>query len=114
MLTADREQRHKIRLERHQITPLGARIIARIRAIPVGFVSTYGDVDPHAPRAVGRLLATTGESLPWHRVIRADGSLPLGERQRELLLAEDVPMRGERVDLRRAMLRSWRGYDERG
>ena len=27
-----------------------ARIIDRVRAIPVGFVRTYGDIDPHAPR----------------------------------------------------------------
>jgi len=40
--------------------------------------------------------------LPWHRVVRADGSLPQGEPQRERLAAEAVPMRGDRVDLERA------------
>jgi alkylated DNA nucleotide flippase Atl1 len=36
--------------------------------------------------------------------VRADGSIPQGRPQRELLLKEGVPMRGDRVDLRRARL----------
>jgi alkylated DNA nucleotide flippase Atl1 len=80
------------------------RIIRRVRAIPAGFVRTYGDIDPRAPRLVGRVLATTHEGLPWHRVVRADGSLPKGRRQRELLLEEGILMRGGRVDLRDARL----------
>lgn len=39
--------------------------------------------------------------LPWHRVVRADWSIPKGDRQRALLLAEGVPMRGGRVDLKK-------------
>jgi alkylated DNA nucleotide flippase Atl1/ketosteroid isomerase-like protein len=81
-----------------------AGIVARIRQIPKGSVRTYGEIDPEAPRLVGRVLATTQEKLPWQRVIRADGSIPKGQRQRALLLGEGVPMRGERVDLVRARL----------
>jgi alkylated DNA nucleotide flippase Atl1 len=81
-----------------------AGIVARIRQIPKGSVRTYGEIDPEAPRLVGRVLATTQEKLPWQRVIRADGSMPKGQRQRALLLDEGVPMRGERVDLVRARL----------
>jgi methylated-DNA-protein-cysteine methyltransferase related protein len=80
------------------------RIIRRVRAIPAGFVRTYGDIDPRAPRLVGRVLATTDDVLPWHRVVRADGSLPKGRRQRELLLEEGILMRGDRVELRDARL----------
>ena len=81
------------------------RILARIREIPSGFVRTYGDIDGHAPRMVGRVLSTIhDDGVPWHRVVRADGTIPKGRRQRELLLSEGVPMRGERVDLRRARL----------
>jgi methylated-DNA-protein-cysteine methyltransferase related protein len=80
------------------------RIVSRVRAIPVGFVRTYGDIDPRAPRLVGLVLATTHESVPWHRVVRADGSIPKGAKQRDLLLKEGVPMRGDRVDLREARL----------
>ena len=65
---------------------------------------TYGDIDPRAPRFVGLVLSETTEDLPWHRVVRADGSLPKGAPQRELLLREGVVMRGGRVDLREARL----------
>jgi alkylated DNA nucleotide flippase Atl1 len=82
-----------------------AGIVARIRQIPKGSVRTYGEIDPEAPRLVGRVLATTREKLPWQRVIRADGSIPKGQRQRALLLGEGVPMRDERVDLVRARLK---------
>ena len=75
-----------------------------MRAIPEGMVATYGDIDPRAPRLVGLVLATTEERLPWQRVVRADGSIPKGSRQRELLLREGVPMRGGRVDMRDARL----------
>jgi alkylated DNA nucleotide flippase Atl1 len=79
------------------------RIVERVRAIPKGFVRTYGDIDPRAPRLVGHVLATVHD-LPWHRVVRADGGLPQGAPQRARLLREGVPMRGERVDLREARL----------
>jgi alkylated DNA nucleotide flippase Atl1/ketosteroid isomerase-like protein len=81
-----------------------AGIIARIRRIPEGTVRTYGEIDPEAPRLVGHVLATTHERVPWYRVIRADGTIPKGQRQRQLLLSEGVPMRGDRVDLDRARL----------
>jgi alkylated DNA nucleotide flippase Atl1 len=84
------------------------QIIERVRAIPAGCVRTYGDVAPGAPRLVGRILATTHD-LPWHRLVRADGTIPQGARQRELLLAEGVPMRGDRVDLANARVSSASG-----
>jgi alkylated DNA nucleotide flippase Atl1 len=87
------------------------RIVARIRAIPAGFVRTYGDIDPTAPRLVGHVLATIDGGLPWHRVVRSDGSLAQGRRQRALLFDEGVPMRGDRVDLRIARLPS--NFDHR-
>jgi methylated-DNA-protein-cysteine methyltransferase-like protein len=77
------------------------RIVERIRAIPEGYVRTYGDIDPGAPRYVGNVLGQVHD-LPWHRVVRADGTLTQGRRQRKLLLAEGVPMRGDRVDLSEA------------
>ena len=66
---------------------------------------TYGDLEPGAPRMVGQVLAGCHDGdLPWHRVVRADGSLAKGRRQRALLVAEGVPMRGDRVDLGRARM----------
>jgi len=79
-----------------------ARIVERVRAIPEGFVRTYGDIDPAAPRLVGRVLATTHEELPWHRVVRSDGSVPIGAKQVKLLRREGVPFRNDRVDLAQA------------
>ena len=81
-------------------------IIEAIRAIPEGFVRTYGDVSPGAPRQAGKLLATLrGVEMPWWRVVRADGTLAAGERQRERLEAEGVPFRPTgrtRVDMKEA------------
>jgi methylated-DNA-protein-cysteine methyltransferase-like protein len=80
-------------------------VLARIRAIPPGFVRAYGDVSPGAPRFAGSVLSETHDAeVPWFRVVRADGSLAKGERQRALLQAEGVPFRGSRVDMRMARL----------
>jgi alkylated DNA nucleotide flippase Atl1 len=82
-----------------------ARILDRVRAIPEGFVRTYGDIDPGAPRMVGAVLAAVEhEDVPWHRVVRADGTLAKGEDQRSRLHGEGVPIRGGRVDMRLARL----------
>ena len=80
-------------------------VLERVRSIPEGFVSTYGDVSPGAPRFAGTVLFQVDEpDLPWWRVVRADGSLAKGDRQRAHLRAEGVPFRGERVDMSRARL----------
>jgi alkylated DNA nucleotide flippase Atl1 len=76
-------------------------VLDRIRAIPEGFVRTYGDVSPGAPRYAGTVLSAIDDpSVPWWRVVRADGSLAKGDRQRARLEAEGVPFKGDRVDLR--------------
>jgi alkylated DNA nucleotide flippase Atl1 len=81
------------------------RVLARIRDTPPGFVRAYGDVSPGAPRFAGSVLAACDDpEVPWHRIVRADGSLAKGERQRRLLAAEGVPFRGDRVDMRTARL----------
>jgi methylated-DNA-protein-cysteine methyltransferase-like protein len=81
------------------------QVLARIRDTPEGFVRAYGDVSPGAPRFAGTVLADCDDpSVPWHRIVRTDGSLAKGERQRALLEAEGVPFRGERVDMRIARL----------
>lgn len=80
-------------------------VLRRIRGIPPGFVRSYGDVSPGAPRFAGTVLHDCDDpGVPWHRVVRADGSLAKGERQRVLLEAEGVPFRGDRVDLRVARI----------
>ena len=76
-----------------------SRILKLIRAIPKGFVQTYSDIDPHAPRLVGRVLSTGPPDVPWHRVVRTDGSIPQGRIQLQRLRKEGVALRGNRVDM---------------
>jgi len=88
-----------------RIGPREEQILRRVRAIPPGWVRTYADVSPGAPRLAGSVLSGHSEpGLPWHRVVRSDGSLAQGERQLRRLQAEGVPLRGSRVDMRRARL----------
>lgn len=90
------------------------RILAAVRKIPRGKVSTYGNVAdvaglPKRARLVGTVLRQTPASrdLPWYRVINAGGriSFPVGSdayaRQRKKLEAEGVVFIGGRVDLQR-------------
>jgi methylated-DNA-protein-cysteine methyltransferase-like protein len=54
------------------------RVRAAVAAIPPGQVRSYGEIAAEAglrsARLVGRVLAVDGHDLPWHRVVRADGS----------------------------------------
>jgi methylated-DNA-protein-cysteine methyltransferase related protein len=78
-------------------------VLDRVKRVPTGFVTTYGDLCPEAPRFAGAVMAACHDpAVPWQRVVRADGSLAQGNRQRRLLEAEGVPFRGTRVDMRAA------------
>ncbi|HET9141499.1 MGMT family protein [Actinophytocola sp.] len=85
---------------------LHERVREIVAAIPPGSVASYGDVAELArapsPRLVGRVLAEDGSDLPWHRVLRADGTPAhhLAQRQLELLRAEGVLADGRRVNMR--------------
>lgn len=87
------------------------RIETLLALIPSGRVVTYSQVAdlaglPGRARLVGRVLKTTSKSLPWHRVLGANGkiSLPAGSRghteQVGRLQEEGVPVIGGRVRLR--------------
>lgn len=82
------------------------RVREIIAAIPAGRVLSYGDVAARAglstPRLVGRILGEDGHDIPWHRVIRADGTPAphIATRQLELLRAEGVLADGRRVNMR--------------
>jgi methylated-DNA-protein-cysteine methyltransferase related protein len=68
-------------------------------------VTTYGDLCPEAPRFAGAVLARCQDpSVPWQRVVRADGSLAKGRRQRRLLAREGTPLVGQRVDMAAAWI----------
>jgi methylated-DNA-protein-cysteine methyltransferase related protein len=80
-----------------------------ILSIPVGKVSTYGDVAtaagyPRYHRAVARLLRTDPvDQLPWHRVVGAGGEIKLrgaaAREQRSRLKVEGVRFNGKKVDM---------------
>ena len=86
---------------------LHERIRAVIADVPAGTVATYGDVaalsGAPSPRLVGRTLAEDGHDLPWHRILRANGTPAphLLHEQLERLRAEGVLADGEKVDLRK-------------
>src|SRR3954470_2974775 len=87
--------------------PAADRIRAVVASIPAGQVMTYGEVANEAgvrsARIVGRVLAEDGADLPWHRVLRSDGTCaPQIERvQLARLRAEGVAVVGRRVRLSR-------------
>jgi alkylated DNA nucleotide flippase Atl1 len=75
-----------------------------VERIPPGRVSTYGAIGRLVgvgPRRVARALAGGGAAVPWHRVLRADGTAAeqVRARQLELLAGEGVAARSGRVDL---------------
>ena len=86
-----------------------SRILATIRKIPHGKVSTYGAIARAAgyPGAARQVVGTLRRSLglPWQRVLGAGGEIKLrGDsaiEQRLRLEAEGVAFRGRRVDMKR-------------
>ena len=87
---------------------LDEAVLAAVRLIPAGRVMTYGDVaefvGTRAARNIGRILAGFGEHndvLPWHRVVRADGTCAehIRVQQMQRLRAEGVSFTRGRVDL---------------
>ncbi|MGQ0775205.1 MAG: MGMT family protein [Pseudonocardiales bacterium] len=84
------------------------RIRSVVAAIPPGTVLAYGDVAaraglPGQARLVGRILAEDGHDLPWHRVLRADGTPAphLAAEQLARLRTEGVLAESDRVPMRR-------------
>jgi methylated-DNA-protein-cysteine methyltransferase related protein len=85
------------------------RILAAIRTVPRGKVSTYGAIARAAgyPGAARQVAWTLHRSfgLPWQRVVGAGGEIRLrGDsaiEQRLRLEAEGVAFRGRRVDMAR-------------
>lgn len=86
------------------MTAFEPRVIAVLEAIPKGEVVTYGEVAaeagfPGAARAVGNLLRTSDEDLPWWRVVTATGRLVPGHEREHTrrLKAEGVSVVDGRV-----------------
>jgi len=89
------------------------RVFEIVRRIPKGQVMTYGQLaeilgEGYTARTVGFAMHAADESVPWHRVINAQGAcstgrvvLPMNKQQR-LLEAEGIEFDArERCDLGR-------------
>lgn len=83
-------------------------VITLVRSIPLGHVSTYGDIatmlgSPRAARQVGFALAGLGEDtdVPWHRVINAQGRISFrGDDLRGILQRKLLEIDGIKFDER--------------
>ncbi len=93
-------------LTKNQEKSKAVAIYEVISQIPRGRVASYGDVAkmaglPGYARYVGYLLKSvpTDTSLPWHRVVRSDGTIPQKTfvKQKPKLLAEKVVLKGRKV-----------------
>lgn len=86
------------------------RVLALVEQIPAGRVLPYGRVAEvlaggYGPRYVGRVMASSGHTVCWWRVPRADGTLPpplMLEAQRHWA-EEGTPVRNGRVHMREAL-----------
>jgi alkylated DNA nucleotide flippase Atl1 len=93
-----------------EVPDVASDVLDAVDSIPAGRVMTYGDVAEYVgrcgPRHVGNVLSRWGGSVPWWRVLRADGTPPPGLESAALehYRRERTPMRpdGRRVDLARA------------
>ena len=96
-------------------TPFAEAVLDLVEQIPAGRVMAYGDVaavlGSGGARAVGTVMARFGSGVPWHRVIRSDGSPPAGHEAEALRRhrREGTPLTasGTKVDITAA--RWWPG-----
>ncbi len=82
-----------------------------VRAVPAGYVTSYGAVGrslsrPVSGYLVGRWMAAAPEGVPWWRVVTKSGGLAINKRdphmaldQRRRLEGEGVGFVGELVDM---------------
>lgn len=96
------------------IPDLTAALVDLVSDIPSGSVTTFGSL----ARALGDVTAarwiagwaksaSSENSLPWHRILRANGDLwteDIGLQQAALLTAEGIPLRDSQVDLSNAAI----------
>jgi methylated-DNA-protein-cysteine methyltransferase-like protein len=104
-------------LRRGRLNGVDETTVERVRqvvaAIPAGRVLSYGDVAARAgvrsARLVGRIMAMDSADLPWHRVLRADGSVAphLAREQLARLRAEGVLAVDGRVPMSRYRWSAW-------
>ena len=92
------------------------KIWSVVQCIPVGNIASYGQVAdlaglPGRARLAGKAMkfipqeGFNGKPVPWYRVVRSSGQIAFEigsdefDRQRELLLAEGVIVKGRQISL---------------
>ncbi|SEQ69192.1 MGMT family protein [Microlunatus flavus] len=102
---------HDPRLSGARTEDFVEQVLRLVEAVPVGSVTTYGDlaamVGRGGPRQVGTVLARHGSGVPWWRVVRADGRPAEGLAPRALrhLLEDGVAVVDGRVRMASARWR---------
>ncbi len=82
-------------------------VLSLVEQVPPGRATTYSllaaAVGRGGPRQVGRVMAVYGGSVPWWRVVRADGSLPQSHGRSALAhyRHEGTPLAGASTRARR-------------
>lgn len=108
ILTPFARVRHAtITYPKHQTGSVVARVRRAVCDIPPGRVASYGDIGAMIgvdPRQVGRAMSQIEDDIPWWRVVYADGTPATCHHRTAagLLADEQIPMRGSKVDMRRA------------
>jgi len=82
------------------------QVFALLEQVPAGKVTTYGQIArrlgrPRGAQLVGWAIRYCPDGLPWHRVVKADGSIACGEW-------------GELADMRKELLKDEVGFLENG
>jgi methylated-DNA-protein-cysteine methyltransferase-like protein len=86
------------------------QVFSTVEKIPYGTVVSYGQIakmlgKPRGAREVGWAMRYCPEGLPWHRVVRTDGTVAcpgnseIGEMRMALLEAEGVRIDGGKIDM---------------
>lgn len=86
------------------------RVLVLVAQIPYGKVMSYGQIaalcgSPRAARIVGGIAHFGDPDLPWHRVVKKDGSLAEGypggvTGHVQALRSEGIDIPGNNVDMR--------------
>ena len=82
--------------------------------VPAGAAVAYGDVaellGAGGPRQVGAVMSHHGSSVPWWRILKANGDAPPGHEREALAcyLAEGTPLLGGYLEYQRTGEGRWR------
>jgi alkylated DNA nucleotide flippase Atl1 len=74
------------------------KVLDVVARIPPGKVMSYGDIAEYlgegGPRQVAKVMSTYGSEVPWHRVLRSNGTCAeqIAVRQLKLLQKERVAL----------------------